>query len=234
MPEQEDKRIVIIIGPPGAGKGTQASLLADKLNLYYFETSKIIEKRVMKAEEGDVQEVEGKKYPLLKEKQNWEQGDLCSPPLVSFWVKQEINKLFQQDHSIVFAGSPRTMYEAQEIIPLLEKLYGKDKIKIALFNLKAKDSIWRNSHRRICKLMRHPIIYNEETKDLTKCPLDGSALQKRGKLDEVETIKIRLKEYQEKTLPMIDYFKEEGFNVGEIDAGQSPAEVFQQITAFIA
>ena len=234
MPKEEDKRIVIIIGPPGAGKGTQASLLADKMSLYYFETSKIIEKKVMQAEQDDIQEVDGKTYFLIKEKQNWEGGNLCSPPLVSFWVGEEINKLFQQDLSIVFAGSPRTIYEAQEIMPLLEKLYGKDNIKIALFNLKAEDSIWRNSHRRICKLMRHPILFNEETKNLSKCPLDGSKLESRGKLDEIETIKIRIQEYQTRTLPMIDYFKEQGFKIGEIDASQSPAEVFEQISKFIA
>ena len=73
------KQVIIIIGPPGAGKGTQATLLADKLGLYYFETSKIIEKEVMKAKKGEIVEIEGKKYYLLDEKKIWETGGLCSP-----------------------------------------------------------------------------------------------------------------------------------------------------------
>ena len=81
--------------------------------------------------------------------------------------------------------------------------------------------------------MRHPILFNKETKGLTQCPLDGSVLQKRGKLDDIETIKIRLKEYKERTLPMVGYLKEEGFRVEDVDAGQSPSEVFDQITKLI-
>jgi len=226
---KQSKKIVIILGPPGSGKGTQASLLADRLGFHYLETSKIIEKKVMKAGAKDVEIVNGKEYLLLKEKKYWEEGILCSPPLIAFWMNQEIKRLAEQEESIVFAGSPRTLPETQEIMPVMADLYRKDNISVVLFELKPEDSIYRNSHRRICKLFRHPILYNEETKTLTMCPLDGSKLLKREKLDDPETIKIRLKEYRERTLPIIDYFENNGYEVKKIDASPSPADVFNSL-----
>ena len=223
------KLVIIIIGPPGSGKGTQATLLADKLNLYYFETSKIIEEKVMGAEKDEYVIVEGKKYFLVDEKKIWESGGLCSPPLVTFWVMEKIKELAEKGEGIVFAGSPRTLYEAKKIMPLLNKLYGKKNIKIILFTLAPKTSIWRNSHRRICELLRHPILYNEETKKLKKCPLDGSKLISRGKLDDPETIKIRIKEYKDRTLPIIDYFQRQGYQIEKISAAPPPAVIFKRI-----
>jgi len=223
------KQVIIIIGPPGSGKGTQATLLADKLGLYYLETSKIIEPKIMNAKPGDYQIIEGKKYYLVEEKRIWETGGLWSPPFVSFWVKEKIKELSEKGEGIVFAGSPRTLYEAENIMPLLSKLYGKKNIKIILFTLSPKASIFRNSHRRICQLLRHPILYNEETKKLTKCPLDGSKLIKRKKLDDPETIKVRLKEYKRQTLPIIEYFKKQGFEVKKISAAPPPAVIFKRI-----
>ena len=183
----------------------------------------------MKAKKGECVVIEGKKYSLVDEKKIWETGDLCSPPLVTFWVMEKIKELAKKGEGIVFAGSPRTLYEAKKIMPLLNKLYGKKNIKIILFTLSPKTSIWRNSHRRICELLRHPILYNEETKKLTKCPLDGSKLIKRGKLDNPETIKVRIKEYRERTLPIIEYFQKQGYQVEKISAAPPPAVIFKRI-----
>ena len=126
----DNKKIVIIIGPPGSGKGTQAFLLADKLGLYYLETSKIIELKISEAKKGEYQKLDGKKYYLLDEKNNWEQGKLCSPPLVTFWITEKVRELSKEHKGIVFAGSPRSLYETEKMMPLLERLYGKRNIKI--------------------------------------------------------------------------------------------------------
>jgi len=230
---ENNKQIVIIIGPPGAGKGTQASLLSDKLGLYYLETSKIIERKVMSAKEGEIEIVNDKEYPLIEEKKKWETGELCSPPVVSFWIKQRIQELANEGESIVFAGSPRSLHEAEQVTPLIEELYGKENIKIILFELKAEQSIWRNTHRRICELIRHPVLFNKETEKLTMCPLDGSKLVKREKLDDPEIIKIRLEVYKKETLPVIDYFKQRELKVFVIDASPAPAEIFRKMLEVI-
>ncbi len=227
--EKNKKEVVIIIGPPGAGKGTQAELLSDRLGFFYFETSKIIESNVMDSKDDDFVEIENKKYYFKKEKDFWKNGMLCSPPFVTYLVKKEIKKLHEKGENILLAGSPRTLYESQKINPFLEDLYGKDSIKLFLISLKPEQSIFRNSNRRICELIRHPILYNEETKDLTICPLDGSKLLKRKGLDDPETIKVRLKEYEERTLPIIDYFRKEGIKIIDIDGNQSVADVFKDI-----
>lgn len=229
MADNKNQQVIIIIGPPGAGKGTQASLLSERMGLYYLETSKIIERKVMKAKEGEAETIDGKEYPLREEKRKWETGEICSPPVVSFWIKQRIQELADKGESIVFAGSPRSLFEAEQIMPLIEKLYGKKNIKIILFELDAEQSIWRNSHRRICELMRHPILFNKETEKLIMCPLDGSNLVRREKLDEPETIKKRLEVYKKETFPVIDYFKQRGLRVFEIDASPPPAEIFKKV-----
>jgi len=228
------KQVVIILGPPGAGKGTQGKLVADELSLYYFETSKILERKVMSAKDNDFVEVNGKKYSLTEERKFWKTGKLLSPPLVSFWVKREIKKLHEQGEGLLLSGSPRTLTEGEQIMPLLKDLYGQEKIKVVLLELSEEDSIWRNSHRRICSLMRHPILYNEETADLTMCPLDGSKLLKREGLDDVETIKRRLKEYKGRTLPLVGFLKERGFGIKIVDGAPSPAVVFEDILKQVA
>jgi adenylate kinase family enzyme len=70
------------MGPPGAGKGTQAELLSEKLNLFYLETAKLLEEKFWNAKEGESMEgIDGQEYELLDEKKLWETGILCSPPL---------------------------------------------------------------------------------------------------------------------------------------------------------
>lgn len=76
--------------------------------------------------------------------------------------------------------------------------------------------------------MRHPILYSKETKNLKLCPLDGSKLIRR-KDDEPEVIKIRLKEYKERTFPLVKYFKERKLKVKEINGLGSVAAVFKRV-----
>jgi adenylate kinase len=221
--------VLILLGPPGAGKGTQASLLSEKLDLYYFETSKILEKSFKELEAEDFIEVAGQKYYVKDEDEKWKKGILCDPPFVSYLVKKELKKLAKRGEGVILAGSPRTFYEAKEIMPLLKSLYDKEKIKIVLIEISFEESLARNSKRRICELMRHPILYNQETKNLTKCPLDGSRLIRREGLDDPDVIKVRWKEYQERTLPIIDYLETNNFNLKKIDGEGSVSDVYKII-----
>lgn len=221
--------VIILMGPPGSGKGTQAELLAEKLDLKYIETAKVGEERIKQAKRGEYIEVEGKKYYFAHQKRLWLAGKLWDPPFISRLMEEKIEEVFKAGKNLVLAGSPRTLYEGEKFIPLLKKLYGEKNIKIIFLEITAKESIWRNSHRRICQLLRHPIIYTKETAKLKICPLDGSRLIKRKGLDTPEIIKIRLKEYQEKTFPLIDYFKREKLKVIKINGSLPPALVFENI-----
>ena len=223
-----DKKVIIIIGSPGAGKGTQAELLAEKLNLFYFETSQILEESWQKANKNDYLIVAGKKFYLLDEKKLFDKGILCSPMFVSSVVKKKIKKLAKESKNIVLAGSPRTLYEGKELIPFLGDVYGIDNILVLEIKISDKESIWRNTKRKICSSCRHPIPYTSETKNLKKCPKCGGKLITRT-LDNKDVIKIRLEEYKKRTYPLFKYFKKIGLTIKEIDGEQSIENVSKDI-----
>ncbi|MCX6790839.1 MAG: nucleoside monophosphate kinase [Candidatus Gribaldobacteria bacterium] len=229
MVENKPKLVVALIGPPGSGKGTQGMLLAEKLGLYYFETSKILEGKFKEATDDEFVEVNSQKFFIKDEHQLWLDGILCSPPFVSYLVQEKIKGLHQKGENLLLSGSPRTLHEAQEIMPFLAGLYGAGNIKIVFLDISAQETIFRNSNRRICDLMRHPILYNEETKDLTKCAFDGSDLVKRKGLDDPETIKIRLTQFEERTMPILKYCEENGYKVSKVNGEGSVAKVFERI-----
>lgn len=222
-------KVIIILGPPGSGKGSQALLLSEKLSLYYLETSKILEEKFKTVKAGDFVLVKGKKYFIKKEKKLRDGGFLCSPPFVSYLLKEKIKNLYKRGKGVILAGSPRTIFEGKEEVPLLKKLYGAKNVKVFLLEISPKETIFRNSHRRICELMRHSILYFKENAHLKKCPLDGSKLVKRKRLDNPEVIKVRLKEYKERTIPLIDYFVKQGLKVIKVNGSLSPVAVFKAL-----
>ena len=234
------KQVIILFGPPGAGKGTQSELLSEKMGLYLFETSKMLEKEFKNAQEMPADalerfvEIEGEKFDVLNEKEIWKRGELCSPPWVTYLTLKELKRLHDDGDNIILSGSPRTVYEAEREMPLLKDLYGKENIHIVLIEISAEVTTFRNTHRKICELMRHSILFNDETKTLSICPLDGSVLANRKDLDDPETIKTRLIQYKERTLPLFEYFKKEGFNVNKISGEGSVADVHTKILGLIS
>ena len=235
-----ERQVVILFGAPGAGKGTQSELLSEKMGLYLFETSKILEKKFKEAEnlpENSTErfvDADGEKFDVLKEKELWQKGLLCSPPYVTQLVIDAFKNLFKDGKDLVIAGSPRTIYEVEREMPVLENLYGKENIKIVLIEVKPEVTIFRNSHRKICELMRHSILFNNETQNLTICPLDGSNLVNRKDLDDPEVIKVRVAEYEKRTLPMVEYFEKNNFNVHRINGDQFVADVHKDILKAIS
>jgi adenylate kinase len=233
------KQVIILFGPPGAGKGTQSELLSEKMGLYLFETSKILEREFKKAENMPEDaperfvEIDGQKFDVLNERKTWKLGELNSPPWVTYLTVKEIQRIFDDGESIILSGSPRTVYEAEREMPLMEKLYGKENIHIVLIEISAEITIFRNTHRKICELMRHSILFNKETETLTLCPLDGSGLMKRKDLDDPETIKTRLVQYKKRTLPLFEYFKNNDFNVHKVNGEGSVAKVHAEILTLL-
>ncbi len=229
------KKVIILFGPPGAGKGTQSQLLSEKMGLYLFETSKILEREFKKVEDLEENsperwvEFDGQKFDILNERELWKTGLLCSPPYVTYLCIREFKRLAKDGDNLIISGSPRTVYEAEKEMPVLEELYGKENIKIAMIEISPEITIFRNTHRKICELMRHSILFNKETEKLKLCPLDGSKLVKRKNLDDAETIKVRLEEYKKRTLPLFEYFENNGFKVEKINGEKSVADVHQEI-----
>lgn len=227
------KKVVILFGPPGAGKGTQSELLAEKLGYYHLESSKVIERCFKNENAEKTFTIDEKDYNVGQEIENWKKGILTSPPFVTQLMIEEFKKVSAQDENLILSGSPRTLYEVEKEMPVLAELFGKENINIFMIEISAEVTMFRNANRKICELMRHSILFNDETRNLTLCPLDGSSLKKREHLDDPETIKTRLVEYKERTLPMLEYFDKNGYKVNRINGEKYVAEVHEQILGFL-
>lgn len=214
------KWVIILIGPPGSGKGTQAEMLAEKFGLFHLESSRVIEEKIKNADPND--------KIMQKERKLWESGILNTPELVLKWIQEKTEELADKGEGIIFCGSPRTLYEAKGEMPLLEKLYGKDNVKVFNIEISESESIKRNSKRRICKGSRHPIPNFPEFENITKCSKDGSEIITRL-LDNPETIKVRLQEYVNRTVPIIDLLKKRDYKIMEINGEQPIEKVFNDI-----
>src|SRR5687767_14035850 len=133
-----DKKVIILFGPPGAGKGTQSELLSEKMWLYLFETSKLLERKFKEVADLPADsperwvEFEGEKFDILNEREIWKKGILCSPPFVTALCIGEFKRLHDDGDNLILSGSPRTVYEAEREMPVLEGLYGRKNIKIAM------------------------------------------------------------------------------------------------------
>lgn len=223
------KQAIMLFGPPGAGKGTQAELLAEKTGYYHFESSKAIEACFKNESPDKVFKIEGKNYKVADEKRRWETGELASPPFVVFLMEERIKELAKEGKSIIFSGSPRTVYEAEKEIPLLKKLYGAENLRFIMLEITAETTIFRNSHRRICDLVRHSILFSPETEKLTKCPLDGSDLVRRKLLDDPETIKNRLQVFKNETFPVVEIIEKQGVPMHKINGERTVSDVHKDV-----
>jgi len=220
------KKAIIIYGLPGSGKGTQANLIADKFNFVHFDTGKYIERYV--------HDPENQKNNLVKrERLNFDKGILCSPEWVLKIVREKSISLAKAGYDVIFSGSPRTIFETFGddknigIIKILEKEYGKKNIKILFLKISPETSIRRNSGRLICPICG-AVIISYVHKNMT-CPICLSKLKKRT-LDNPKVIRIRHKEYMERTGPILDKLKKRGYKICEINGEQLPAKVLNAVS----
>ena len=222
------QKVIILFGPPGAGKGTQSELLAQKFYFYNLDTSRVLEEKFKNAKPGDQVEINGKSYPVADELAKRRKGVLCSVDFTAFLMNKRIAEIHSLGKSLILSGSPRSLAEAEVEIPFLENIYGKENINIFFLDLPAEQTIFRNSNRRVCELMHHSILYIPENAGLKRCPLDGSRLVHRD-LDNVETIKLRLAEFEETVAPLEGFYNKNKFQVRKINANQYVEDVFQNV-----
>lgn len=220
------KIAVIIFGEPGSGKTTQAKLLANYYNIIHFDTGRFLENILFDSKNKN-------KKIFQKEKRIFKSGKLNTPSFVVSEVKKQILKIHQAGFGIIFSGSPRTLYEAEKEIPLLQKLYGKKNIFFIELKLEESEALKRNSKRLICKFCGYTLLSAYfKYKNIKSCPVCGGRLYKRV-LDNPKIISIRFQEYKNRTIPIFNFIKQKGFRIFEIDAKPRPYKIFQKIAEII-
>ena len=224
------KFAVIIYGPPGSGKSTQAELVASAYGLVRFDTGKYIEEVI--------NDPKNKKNKFIqKQKQRYESGLLCDRPWVFSIVSSQIKKIIKAGFGLVLGGSPRTSFEAfdQEgrpgVYSILKKAYSKGGIFTFLLKVKPSSSIFRNKERKICIVCGRQVVYDKKFK-ITKCPFCSGSLRTR-KDDKPEVIKARLVEFERATKPIFEGLKKRGFKIHQINGDQPPYKVFQDIKKWL-
>jgi adenylate kinase len=211
---------LVLLGPPGAGKGTQARRLCDDFNLPYIATGDTLRERV---KEGTDLGLQARSY--------MDRGDLVPDDLI---IKMIIERLQEPDteSGFILDGFPRTVGQAEALDQELTEL-GRSLTAAIFFEVSEEDVMRRLSGRRVCVKNGHNyhIEFNKPKHD-DRCDLDGSRLIQRDD-DREEVVKHRLEEYRSKTEPLIDYYEEQGI-LRRIDASRSSDQVRDQIRATLA
>jgi adenylate kinase len=211
---------LILFGPPGAGKGTQAERLRTDFGLPFISTGEMLRQSVKDGTE------------LGKQAQRYmEAGELVPDELI---VKMAADRLRQDDarDGFILDGFPRTIEQAEALDKQLSEL-GRRITAALLIDVPDDEVVRRISGRRVCVKSGHNYhVQNDPPKHDGVCDQDGSRLVQRDD-DRDDVVRKRLEVYHQQTEPLIDYYDKQGV-MRRIDGTRSPAEVHDHIRAVIA
>ncbi len=211
---------LILFGPPGAGKGTQAERLRSDFQLPFISTGDMLRANVKEETELG-----------LKAKEYMDAGDLVPDDLIVAMAGQRLQEADAQD-GFILDGFPRTIQQAEALDAQLASR-GRRVTAARLIDVPDEEVIRRLSGRRVCVKAGHNYhIEFDPPKHEGICDQDGSRLFQRDD-DEPEVIANRLRVYHEKTKPLVDYYDSLGL-MRRIDGTREPGDVHDHIRAVIA
>jgi adenylate kinase len=211
---------LILLGPPGAGKGTQAERLTDDFNLPYIATGNILRAAVA-AETALGQQA----------KTFMDAGELVPDEVITGVILEAVEGPDARD-GFLLDGFPRTVAQADALSAGLEHLDRRLTAAI-LIDVPDEEVMRRMSGRRVSvKTGRVYHVEFDPPKHADRCDVDGSRLVQRDD-DKPETVRHRLEVYHEQTAPLISYYEEQGL-LRRFDGTRSPTEVHDHIRATIA
>ena len=200
--------IIVLLGPPGAGKGTQADRLAERLGIPKIATGDVLRAAVR---DGTKRGKEAKAY--------MDRGDLV-PDSVILGILQDVMTSPATKKGAILDGAVRTVPQAEGLGVMLAEI-GKKVDKVLLFDVDDEELVKRLSTRTVCEGCQTPYMGRDQG---TKCEKCGGRLVRR-KDDEPDAIRNRLEVYRTQTEPVIDWYGSNRMKVGSIDADGSVEEV---------
>ncbi|MEA3293340.1 MAG: nucleoside monophosphate kinase [Patescibacteria group bacterium] len=212
------KQVIILIGPPGSGKGTQSKLLSKKFGLQYVGSGDTLRNRQKK------DDFTGKN---LKKKMG--KGELAPSFIIVKILGDKLEELKKQSkiNGLVLDGWSRIIFEAILADEALQWYEWDKKVKIIFLNISSKESFNRLTKRRQCMKCGRIVPWIGEFKKIKKCDKCGGELITRAD-DKIQFIKKRLEEYKKETIPTINYYRKQNRLI-KIDGNQSIEGVFNDI-----
>lgn len=204
---------IVLLGAPGAGKGTQAAKLVEEYDIPHISTGDILRAAV------------SAKTPLgLEAKSFMDKGELVPDSVVIGLVKERLQEE-DTEKGFILDGFPRTSIQAVALASELSEL-GRDIDAAIAVNVDFEVIVKRLTSRRLCRDCG--FIGSEAD---AKCPQCGGEMYQRDD-DKPETVRNRLNVYEQSTAPLIDYYRGSDLLV-EIDGDRPVDEVFNDIKARI-
>ena len=211
---------LILLGPPGAGKGTQAERLTDDFNLPYIATGNILRAAVANATELGRQA-----------KTFMDAGELVPDEVITGVILEAVAAPEALD-GFLLDGFPRTATQAEALEAGMQAAE-RSLTAAILIDVPGEEVMRRISGRRVSvKTGRVYHVEFDPPKHEGRCDVDGSRLVQR-KDDEPDTVRHRLEVYQEQTAPLVAYYEDRGL-LRRFDGTRSPTEVHDHIRATIA
>jgi adenylate kinase len=209
---------LILLGPPGAGKGTQAERLQDDFPLAYVATGDILRAAV---KEGTELGTEAKAY--------MDRGELVPDDVIIGVILDRLGESDTAD-GFLLDGFPRTAKQAEALDEALSQVDRRLSAAL-LIDVPEDDIVRRLSGRRICPNGHVYHVEHNPPKQEGRCDVDGEELRQRED-DREETVRKRLEVYREQTSPLVDYYDERDI-LHRFDGTRSPTEVHDHLRATI-
>jgi adenylate kinase len=210
---------LILLGPPGSGKGTQGETLREDLDLPYYATGDILREAVR--EQTDLG---------TTAKEYMDRGDLVPDEVIVGVIAERIDKP-EADDGFILDGFPRTVPQAEALGEKMDEL-GRSLTAAVLIEVSDEEVVRRLGGRRSCP---NGHIFHVEFDPPEKegvCDVCGEELFVRED-DKPDVIRHRLEQYAEKTAPLVDYYDERGL-LERVDGDRPPDDVGEVIRALLA
>ena len=211
---------IILLGPPGAGKGTQAAAMSAALGLAHIASGDLFRE----------EQERGSELGLLS-KQYMERGELVPNEVT---IGMTLDRIARSDcaKGYILDGFPRNLEQARALEEALKKGGNPGIDRVVYINVSMEELMRRLGGRWVCRMQQHPYhSVSSPPKTPGRCDIDGSELYQRAD-DAEETVRRRVEVYFQQTAPLIDHYRREG-KLAEIDGEQEIERVGKTLAAVL-